>query len=182
MSLPPLALSHEHLQKLVTADLVRPDHLLGAHPATEGGVSGVRFAVWAPGAQHVSVVGDFNGWDGFSHPMARLDFGFWGAFVPGAEQGQRYKFRVTGQDGRTVDKADPYGTFFEVRPQTASIVWQRGFEWTDGEWLAQRVRCGQALEQPVSIYECHVGSWARRDDGWFLNWRDLAHRLGEYVT
>lgn len=182
MSLPPLTLSHEHLQKLVTADLVRPDHLLGAHPTTEGGVQGVRFAVWAPSAQHVSVVGDFNGWDGFSHPMQRLDFGFWGAFVPGAEQGQRYKFRVTGQDGRTVDKADPYGTLFEVRPQTASIVWQRGFEWTDGEWLAQRVRRGQALEQPVSIYECHVGSWARRDDGWFLNWRDLAHRLGEYVT
>ncbi|WP_092263746.1 1,4-alpha-glucan branching enzyme [Deinococcus reticulitermitis] len=175
----PLPLDHGHLQKLVTADLVRPDHLLGAHPMTESGVEGVRFAVWAPNAQHVSVVGDFNGWNGFLHPMERLDFGFWGAFVPGALQGQRYKFRVTGVGGQTVDKSDPYGTFFEVRPATASIIWQRSFEWTDGAWLSQR---SQGFDRPVSIYECHVGSWARRDDGWFLNYRDLAHRLGEYLT
>lgn len=178
MTFPPLALNHEHLQKLVTADLVRPDHLLGAHPTTEGGAAGVRFAVWAPNAQHVSVVGDFNGWNGFDHPMQRQEFGFWGAFVPGAQQGQRYKFRVTAQNGHTVDKADPYGTFFEVRPQTASIVWQHGFDWTDGEWLRQR---GPNFERAMSIYECHVGSWARREDGWYLNYRDLAHRLGDYV-
>ena len=178
----PLPLDHEHLQKLVTADLVRPDHLLGAHPTTEHGVQGVRFAVWAPNAQHVSVVGDFNGWNGFDHPLQRLDFGFWGAFVPAAQPGQRYKFRVTGAGGQTVDKTDPYGTFFEVRPNNASIIWQQDFEWTDAGWLEQRARRGQALEDPISIYECHVGSWARRDDGWFLNYRDLAHRLGEYVT
>ena len=174
----PLPLDHAHLQKLATADLVRPDHLLGAHPETRGGVAGVRFAVWAPHAQGVSVVGDFNGWNGLDHPLERLDFGCWGGFVPGAQQGQRYKFRVTGQGGQVVDKADPYGTFFEVRPATSSIVWQSGFEWTDGDWLRDR---RQDPAQPLSIYECHAPSWARRDDGWFLNYREFAHRLGEYL-
>lgn len=175
----PLPLDHGHLQKLVTADLVRPDHLLGAHPTTENGVEGVRFAVWAPNARHVSVVGDFNGWNGFDHPLQRLDFGFWGAFVPAARHGQRYKFRVTGADGRSVDKTDPYGTFTEVRPNTASIVWRQPFEWTDDAWMASR---GPGFDQPMSVYEVHVGSWARREDGWFLNYRDLAHRLADYVT
>jgi len=175
----PLPLDHGHLQKLVTADLVRPDHLLGAHPTTQEGVEGVRFAVWAPHAQHVSVVGDFNGWNGLDHPLQRLDFGFWGAFVPVARHGQRYKFRVTGPDGRTVDKMDPYATFAEVRPATASIIWRQPFEWTDGAWMESR---SARPDRPVSIYEVHVGSWARREDGWFLNYRDLAHRLADYVT
>lgn len=175
----PLPLDHEHLQKLVTADLVRPDHLLGAHPVTEGGVEGVRFAVWAPNAQHVSVVGDFNGWNGFDNPLQRLDFGFWGAFVPSARHGQRYKFRVTGADGRTVDKTDPHGTFSEVRPNTASIVWQQDFAWTDQAWMAAR---GPGFDRPVSVYEVHVGSWARDEHGWFLNYRELAHRLADHVA
>ncbi|GAA5531685.1 1,4-alpha-glucan branching enzyme [Deinococcus aluminii] len=179
MSSLPLPLDHGHLQKLVTADLVRPDHLLGAHLVTENGVEGVRFAVWAPDAQHVSVVGDFNGWNGFDNPLERLDFGFWGAFVPSARHGQRYKFRITGADGRTVDKMDPYGTFTEVRPGTASIIWRWPFEWTDDAWMGQR---GPGFDRPMSIYEVHVGSWARREDGWFLNYRDLAHRLADYVT
>ncbi|MBB5233248.1 1,4-alpha-glucan branching enzyme [Deinococcus budaensis] len=175
----PLPLDHEHLQKLVTADLVRPDHLLGAHPVTEGGVEGVRFAVWAPNAQHVSVVGDFNGWNGFDNPLQPLDFGFWGAFVPSARHGQRYKFRVTGADGRTVDKTDPHGTFAEVRPNTASIVWQQAFTWTDQAWMAAR---GPGFDRPVSVYEVHVGSWARDEHGWFLNYRELAHRLADHVA
>jgi len=175
----PLPLDHGHLQQLVTADLVRPDHLLGAHPTTENGVQGVRFAVWAPNAQHVSVVGDFNGWNGFDNAMERLEFGFWGAFVPAARHGQRYKFRVTGQDGRTVDKADPYGSFFETRPNTSSIVWDQPFDWTDAAWMEKR---SQGFAEAVSIYECHAPSWQKGDDGWFLNYRDFAHRLGEYVT
>ncbi|KQR40926.1 1,4-alpha-glucan branching enzyme [Deinococcus sp. Leaf326] len=175
----PLPLDHGHLQQLVTADLVRPDHLLGAHPTTENGVEGVRFAVWAPNARYVSVVGDFNGWNGFDNVMERLDFGFWGAFVPAARHGQRYKFRVTGADGRTVDKADPYGSFFETRPNTSSIVWDQPFDWTDAAWMEKR---SQGFAEAVSIYECHAPSWQQRDDGWFLNYRDLAHRLGEYVT
>ncbi|WP_309573314.1 1,4-alpha-glucan branching enzyme [Deinococcus sp.] len=175
----PLPLDHGQLQKLVTADLVRPDHLLGAHPITENGVEGVRFAVWAPAAQHVSVVGDFNGYNGFDNPMQRLDFGYWGVFVPSARNGQRYKFRITGSDGRTVDKIDPYGKFFEVRPATASIVWQHDYAWTDDAFMAART---QGFDQPVSIYEVHLPSWKKRADGWFLNYRDLARELGEYVT
>ncbi|MFC4639471.1 1,4-alpha-glucan branching enzyme [Deinococcus hohokamensis] len=175
----PLPLDHGHLQQLATADLARPDHLLGAHVTTQGGVEGVRFAVWAPGAQHVSVVGDFNDWNGFENPMIRLDFGVWGAFVPGAAHGQRYKYRITSAAGQTEDKMDPYGAWFELRPATGSVVWQPSFGWTDDAWMERRT---QGFDEPVSIYEVHVGSWARRDDGWFLNYRELAHRLGEYVT
>ena len=173
-----LPLDHAHLQKLVTADLVRPDQLLGAHPITQDGVAGVRFGVWAPNAQHVSVVGDFNGWNGFDHPMQRLDFGYWGAFVPAAQHGQRYKFRVTGADGRTVDKSDPYGLFFETRPATSSIIWDQDFAWSDSDWMNSR---SQGFDRAVSIYECHAPSWRKRDDGWFLNYRDLAHELGQYL-
>ncbi|MFC4427572.1 1,4-alpha-glucan branching enzyme [Deinococcus navajonensis] len=175
----PLPLDHGHLQLLATADLARPDHLLGAHVTTQGGVEGVRFAVWAPGAQHVSVVGEFNDWNGFDNPMTRLDFGVWGVFVPGAAHGQRYKYRITSAAGQTEDKMDPYGAWFELRPDTGSVVWRPDFTWTDATWLQRRT---QGFDQPVSIYEVHVGSWARRDDGWFLNYRELAHRLGEYVT
>ncbi|MGM9322126.1 1,4-alpha-glucan branching enzyme [Deinococcus aquaticus] len=174
-----LPLDHGHLQKLVTADLVRPDHLLGAHPVTQDGVDGVRFGVWAPNAHHVSVVGDFNGFNGFDNPMQRLEFGFWGVFVPSARNGQRYKFRITGPDGRTEDKMDPYGSFFEVRPATGSIVWEQPFDWTDDAWMEER---SAGLDQAVSMYEVHLPSWARREDGWFLNYREVAHRLGEYVT
>ena len=174
-----LPLDHGHLQKLVTADLVRPDQLLGAHVTTENGVAGVRFAVWSPNAQHVSVVGDWNGWNGFDNPMQRLDFGFWGVFIPAAQHGQRYKFRVTGADGRTVDKSDPYGLFFETRPATSSIIWEQDFAWSDEKWMKGR---SQGFDQAVSIYECHAPSWRRRDDGWFMNYRDLAHELGKYLV
>lgn len=174
-----LPLDHGYLQKLVTADLVRPDQLLGAHLTTENGVAGVRFAVWAPNAQHVSVVGDWNGWNGFDHPMQRLDFGFWGVFIPQAQHGQRYKFRVTGANGRTVDKSDPYGTFFETRPATSSIIWDQDFSWTDEKWMKGR---SQGFDQAVSIYECHAPSWRKRADGWFMNYRELAHELGKYLT
>lgn len=174
-----LALDHGHLQKLVTADLVRPDHLLGAHPTAQGGVSGTRFAVWAPGAQHVSVIGDFNGWNGEAHPLTRLDFGFWGAFVPGAGHGQRYKFRVTGADGQVQDKMDPYGAHFELRPATGSVIWAQDYAWQDAAWMGGRTA---GHDRPVSIYEVHAPSWMRREDGGFANYRDLALRLGEYVT
>ncbi|GGK14189.1 1,4-alpha-glucan branching enzyme GlgB [Deinococcus malanensis] len=175
----PLPLDYGHLQQMATSDLVRPDHLLGAHVATQDGVEGVRFAVWGPGAQHVSVVGDFNDWNGFENAMTRLDFGVWGTFVPGARQGQRYKYRVTSAAGQTEDKMDPYGSAYELRPATGSVVWQDAFGWTDTRWMTSRTA---GFEQPVSVYEVHVGSWMRRDDGWFLNYRELAHKLGEYVT
>ena len=134
----PLPLSHDLLQKLATADLVRPDQLLGAHLMTQDGVAGVRFAVWAPNARHVSVVGDFNSWNGLEHPLERLDFGFWGTFVPGAQAGDAYKYSVTGQNGQTVQKADPYMSRSELRPATASIVWQSNYVWHDAAWMAGR--------------------------------------------
>lgn len=182
----PLPLDHGHLQKLVTADLVRPDHLLGAHLvelARDGQTTrGVRFAVWAPHATEVSVVGDFNAWDGTQHPMQRLDFGFWGLTIAEDVHGQRYKYRIKGADGRTVDKTDPCGTFFEQRPATASIVWQHGFDWHDQDWMQARTEGrAQGFDQPISIYEVHIGSWRKDDAGWFLNYRELAHQLGDYV-
>ncbi|AZI42518.1 1,4-alpha-glucan branching protein GlgB [Deinococcus psychrotolerans] len=173
-----LPLSYDLLQKMATADLVRPDQLLGAHVTSEGGVEGVRFAVWAPNAQHVSVVGDFNAWNGLEHPMNRLDFGFWGLFVPQARFGQAYKYNVTGQDGRTVQKADPYMQFAELRPSTASIIWQSSHAWNDAEWMAGR---DQSEKKPISIYEVHLGSWARGLGNWYMNYRDIAHRLADYV-
>lgn len=173
-----LPLDYGHLQQLVTADLVRPDHLLGAHLVTENGVEGVRFAVWAPNAQHVSVVGDWNGWNGFDNPMQRTDFGFWSAFVPVAKNGQRYKFRVTAASGHTVDKSDPYGSFFELRPATSSIIWDQPFTWSDDAWMKKR---SQGFEEAVSIYECHAPSWMKTADGWFLNYRELAEKLGKYL-
>lgn len=175
----PLPLSSELLHKLASADLVRPDELLGAHPMTVDGVEGVRFAVWAPNAQHVSVVGDFNGWNGFENPLERLEVGFWGAFVAGAHTGQHYKFNVTGANGHTVQKADPYMQRAELRPRTASTVWQSQFAWNDDAWMRSR---DQSPEKPISIYEVHLGSWARGLDNWYMNYQDIAHRLADYVT
>ena len=177
-----LPLSPEHLSKLNTADLVRPDQLLGAHVTREDGVEGVRFAVWAPNARHVSVVGDFNFWDALIHPMAHPQggWGFWSLFVPGVKHGQTYKYAVTGQDGRTVWKADPYATTSELRPKTASVIWQdQGYEWRDQSWMAAR---DQGSATPISIYELHLGSWLRDEHNWFLNYRDLAPRVAEYVS
>lgn len=173
-----LPLNYDLLQKLATADLVRPDQLLGAHVTTQDGVEGVRFAVWAPNAQHVSVVGDFNYWNGFEHPMERLDFGFWGLFVPQARAGQAYKYNITGADGQTTQKADPYMQFAELRPATASIIWQSSHVWNDSEWMQDR---DQSETKPISIYEVHLGSWARGLGNWYMNYRDLAHRLADYV-
>lgn len=177
--MPPLSLTAEYLQKLAAADLVRPDELLGAHPMTVDGVEGVRFAVWAPNARHVSVVGDFNGWNGFENPLSRLELGFWGAFVPGARLGQHYKFNVTGANGQTVQKADPYMQRAELRPRTASTIWQSNFVWQDQDWLRER---DQSPRRPISIHEVHLGSWARGLDNWYLNYQDIAHRLADYVS
>ena len=177
-----LPLTGEYLSKLNSADLVRPDQLLGAHVVTEGGVQGVRFAVWAPNAQHVAMVGDFNGWNPFSHPMEHPEggWGFWSLFVPGAGHGQTYKYAVTGQDGQTTWKADPYATTSELRPKTASVIWQdQGFAWNDAAWMDSR---DQGPDRPMSIYELHLGSWLRDSNNWFLNYRELAPKIAEYVS
>ncbi len=155
---------------------------LGAQQRTLLGVAGTRFAVWAPNASRVSVVGDFNSWDGRRHVM-RLHpgNGIWEIFVPGVGQGALYKFEVTDARGQLLPlKADPFGTFHERPPGNSSIVFEGNYEWRDGDWMAQRVQ-GPRLDAPTSIYEVHLGSWRRKDDGSYLTYRDLAHDLVPYV-
>ena len=149
---------------------------LGAHTTTVGGVAGTAFAVWAPNARAVSVVGDFNLWDGRLNPMRSLGAsGIWELFVPGVEPGARYKFELRTPSGELRQKADPYAFEAEVPPETASVVTRSEFEWSDDEWVAAR-RTHEALHGPLSIYEVHAGSWRHG-----LGWRELADQLAPYV-
>ena len=155
---------------------------LGAHLTELDGKAGVRFAVWAPNARSVSVIGDFNGWNRDSHPMrCRGDSGIWEAFVPDIGQGENYKYFIrSNHDDYQTEKADPYGFAAEVRPRTASKVWDlEGYEWRDQEWMAERGK-KSSREAPISIYEVHLGSWMRTPDGGWLTYVDLAPRLAEY--
>jgi 1,4-alpha-glucan branching enzyme len=154
---------------------------LGAHIVTHGGIRGVNFAVWAPNAQRVSIVGDFNHWDGRRHPMGnRGATGIWELFIPDLVQGEVYKFEVKSRhQGYLIQKADPYGFAAELRPKTASVVWDvMRFNWHDQEWMASRAT-RQALDKPIAVYEVHLGSWKRDADhgGGFLNYRQLAEQL-----
>ena len=155
---------------------------LGAHLRTVDGVSGVNFAVWAPNAEGVSVVGDFNDWDGRRHPMQKhVPSGVWELFVPGLTEGSKYKFRVNAQ-GYTCDKFDPCGFASEIPPRTAAIVTDLGkHQWGDHTWMQARGECNW-LEKPMSIYEVHLGSWKRgsTDPTDWLSYRDLAHQLVDY--
>jgi 1,4-alpha-glucan branching enzyme len=157
---------------------------LGAHVREVQGVRGVVFAVWAPNAQRVSVVGDFNLWDGRRHPMrVRGGSGIWELFIPGLGEGEIYKFEIKGRGSEVpVVKTDPFGFYSEVRPKTASIVYDiHRYQWNDQQWMAERAR-RQALNGPISIYEVHLGSWMRSLEGnSMLDYRDLAQRLVEYV-
>ncbi len=156
---------------------------LGAHPYKIEGVSGVRFAVWAPNAYHVGVVGNFNGWDTRTHPMRLHEgSGVWELFVPGLGAGEVYKYDVRSRfNGYRVEKADPYGFYCEVRPRNASVVVDIGaYTWQDSAWMDERAR-RNPLSQPMSIYEVHLGSWRRRADGTWLNYRELAPLLVEYA-
>jgi 1,4-alpha-glucan branching enzyme len=159
---------------------------LGAHPREMDGVAGVSFAVWAPNARRVSVVGDFNGWDGRIHPMRRRHgIGIWEIFLPGVARGARYKYEIKDADGRLLPlKADPYAFYAERAPQTASIVHglpeQGG--WSDAEWMATRAE-RQSRDAPISIYEVHLGSWRRvpEEGNRQFTYRELADRLLPYV-
>jgi 1,4-alpha-glucan branching enzyme len=158
---------------------------LGAHRVTVGGTNGVHFAVWAPNATRVSLVADFNGWDGRSHRMRNLGpSGVWEIFVPDLTDGQRYKFEIRTPGGAVVKKADPYGVSFEVPPQSASVVRDiSNYVWRDAEWMATRAGQNSWLERPMAVYEVHLGSWARvpEDGDRFLTYRELAARLVPYV-
>jgi 1,4-alpha-glucan branching enzyme len=155
---------------------------LGAQLRVIDGVAGASFAVWAPNAQRVSVVGDFNQWDGRCHAMRLLDAsGVWEIFIPGVGQGAHYKFEIRDAHGHIKLNTDPFGFFFEVAPKQAAIVWDaRNFHWTDDAWLKQR-RERDALRSPMSVYEVHAGAWQKKSASESWSYRELAAPLVEYV-
>jgi 1,4-alpha-glucan branching enzyme len=155
---------------------------LGAQLRTMDGVAGVSFAVWAPNAQRVSVVGDFNGWDGRIHPMRMLgSSGVWELFVPGVAVGAHYKYEIREHHGRVKLKTDPCGFFYEVPPKQAAIVWNtRNFAWTDQAWMTRRSK-SDPLRSPVSIYELHLGSWRKKTRAESFGYRELAAPLIAYL-
>ncbi len=156
--------------------------MLGAHPMAVEGISGTRFAVWAPNAERVSVVGNFNAWDGRIHPM-RLHpaNGLWEIFLPGVQAGELYKFELRNRHGAIQTKTDPYGFAFEERPGTASRVCSpEPYAWQDREWMEKR-RHHDWLGLPMNIYEIHAGSWKLGPDGTHMNYRELARSLIPYV-
>ena len=158
---------------------------LGSHPMEHNGQSGTYFALWAPNAEHVSVIGDFNGWKRDQHPMqARQDgSGIWEAFIPEVEQGTLYKYFIRSYNqGYEVEKGDPFAMRWETPPQTASIVWELKPEWKDQQWMKQRQKAA-GKPQPVSVYELHIGSWRRvpEEDNRSLTYRELAEQLPQYV-
>jgi 1,4-alpha-glucan branching enzyme len=154
--------------------------VLGAHVTTHYEATGVRFAVWAPAARRVSVVGDFNHWDGRINPMRSLGgSGIWELFIPGLTAGAKYKFEVKTQNGELHIKADPFAFYGELRPATASIVAETAqFAWQDAQWIQHRKEQVQQ-PKPLAIYEVHLGSW-KKDKGYFLNYRQLAVELAQY--
>jgi 1,4-alpha-glucan branching enzyme len=157
---------------------------LGAHVREHEGVTGTAFAVWAPSARSVSVVGDFNSWDGRLHPMRSLgSSGVWELFVPGVGDGQRYKFEIRTQAGDVQLRADPLAFATEMPPETASVVHEPRYEWGDDAWLEQR-RSKPPFDGPVSVYEVHLGSWRRdpSDPDRLLSYGELAPQLAEYVS
>jgi len=157
---------------------------LGAHSATVDGVEGTYFAVWAPNAKQVSVMGDFNGWDKSSHPLRpKGQSGIWEGFIPGLAKGTIYKYYVVSHHcGYSVEKADPFAFYTETPPRTASIVWDLDYSWGDQAWIEKR-RTHNALDAPISIYEVHLGSWRRvpEEGNRHLSYRELAPILTDYI-
>ncbi len=158
---------------------------LGAHPVRVGGTDGTRFAVWAPNAESVSVVGAFNEWNRASHPLEpRPDgTGIWEGFIAGVGKGALYKYHIVSRvGGYQVEKSDPFGFATEVPPRTASRVWSLDYEWGDADWMANR-RAANALNAPISVYEVHLGSWRRvpEEGNRFLSYRELAPLLAVYA-
>ncbi len=158
---------------------------LGVHLMEKDGVAGAHFAVWAPNARRVTIVGDFNGWNPNETPLgARWDSsGIWEGFVPGIRQGTIYKYHIEAEhSSHAVDKGDPYAFFWETAPRTASVVWDIDYEWHDGDWMGKR-GTHNGLDAPMSVYEVHVGSWRRvpEEDNRPLTYREMAPQLVEYV-
>lgn len=157
---------------------------LGSHPTTRSGQAGTSFAVWAPNAKRVSVVGEFNDWNKGKHPLQpRGSSGIWEGFIPDVGRGTLYKYHIESHEHQyRVDKADPFARMHEIAPNTASVVWEDDYQWNDAQWLAHRKNVNR-LDKPMSTYEVHVGSWRRvAEDGWrSLSYRELAHQLVDYI-
>lgn len=155
--------------------------LLGAHRTVWRRKPCVRFSLWAPYAQKVSVVGDFNHWDPEANPMERAEDGeIWKTFVPDLPEGTLYKYAIITASGETILKADPYGFRAQLRPDTASVVASLNYRWRDGAWQKSRAKY-DSYHGPMNIYEVHAGSWRRHEDGSFLSYRELADALVPYV-
>lgn len=180
----PSTLSEYDRYLLAEGTYSRAYERLGAHLVERDGVRGVQFAVWAPNAEAVSVIGEFNGWNTASNPMQPCSAGIWETFIPNVGQAARYKYHIESQySGYNVDKADPFGFAAEIRPQTASRVWDlESYTWHDAEWMAGRAK-NNSLAAPISIYEVHLGSWRRvpEEGNRWLTYRELAPILADYV-
>jgi len=158
---------------------------MGSHCIILNGTRGTYFAVWAPNAERVSVMGDFNGWNPDTHLLnQRWDgSGVWEGFIPGVEEGTVYKYHIVSRhDGYRADRGDPFAFYWETPPRTGSVVWSLDYEWGDGEWMRSRAE-RNSLEAPISIYEVHPGSWRRNPEegNRYLTYRELAHELAAYV-
>ena len=158
---------------------------LGCHIDTNDGVSGAWFAVWAPNARTVSVVGDFNGWERGKDPLQpRASSGIWSAFIPGVSNGQQYKYAIDSHvGGAQLTRADPFAFSAETPPNTASVAWEMDYEWADSEWMQRRADAN-SLDAPMSVYEVHLGSWRRmlEDGNRSLTYREHADMLVDYVA
>ena len=189
------AFTEEEVRKFSAGIYYDSYEKFGAHPAVEAGIEGVHFAVWAPDAMRVSVVGDFNFWDGRRHQMKkRGPSGIYEIFIPNLKPGAIYKYEIKTKAGLPMLKADPYGNYAELRPNTASVVWDMsGYKWNDDEWIKERAAAKDRLkDSPMSIYEVHLGSWmqktvAQNENGedingsQFYNYREIAEKLAAYV-
>jgi 1,4-alpha-glucan branching enzyme len=158
-------------------------NMLGAHLGCEDGEEGVRFSVWAPNAKEARVIGDFNHWQGDKHKMKKSGkSGIWSLFIPGVEEGNLYKYEIKTDNNGINIKSDPYGFYSEVRPKTASVVYNlEGYNWRDEAWQKGNKK-DSAYKKPMNIYEVHLGSWKQKEDGEFYTYRELAEELVEYVA
>ena len=182
MAVPISPISQEDLYLFHEGSNFRSYQLLGAHVLTENGKQGVRLTVWAPNAQGVRVVGDFNAWQGEGHEMNRVGAsGVWLLFIPGLMAGDIYKYEIQTAGGQTLMKADPYAFYAQLRPETASVVYNlNGYQWKDTKWQSRKTKPVNQL--PLLIYEVHLGSWRRGADNTVLTYRELAELLPQYAS
>ncbi|QAA76778.1 MAG: 1,4-alpha-glucan (glycogen) branching enzyme, GH-13-type [Candidatus Bipolaricaulis sibiricus] len=177
----PSLLTEDDLWLFAEGSHSRLYEVLGAHPLSVQGTTGTLFAVWAPDAEAVSVVGDFNSWDPSRHRMRpHRESGIWECFVPGVGPGALYKYHLASRHGPRVLKSDPFAFYSEVPPRSASVVWDLAYPWGDAAWLRRRGP-RNALDAPIAIYEVHLGSWRRKDDGRYLTYRELGPLLAAHV-